>query len=317
MIGMNFENVDFITISDLVERAPAELSIEVLAGSTALNTKRLTSDRLQKMGLAFAGFTNYIHSGRIQTIGQSEISYLTQLDDTERQQAIFAIDPEKLSCILITKGLDPPLELLTFADENNIPLLRTGVVSSKVISKLTMFLQRELAEKRSFHGVLIEMYGIGLLLFGESGIGKSECALDLIIRGHRLVADDAVLIHRIGEKLEGFAPPLTKGYLEIRGLGILDVRQLYGISSVKGSISIDLCIELKKWSKGDSIERIGLDTQYQEILEIETPKFVLPVSSGRNLSTLVETAIRVFLSRRAGYDAADKLVRDHTDLLGK
>jgi HPr kinase/phosphorylase len=156
------------------------------------------------------------------------------------------------------------------------------------------------------------MYGLGVLLLGNSGIGKSECALDLITRGHRLISDDTVIIKKIGKKLEGFAPELTAGHMEIRGLGIINIRDLFGVSAVEPNKKIDLCIELKSWTDVVEIERLGLETATQRILEIEIPKFVLPVSSGRNISTLVETAVRMYLLKSAGFDAAQKLIERHT-----
>jgi HPr kinase/phosphorylase len=163
--------------------------------------------------------------------------------------------------------------------------------------------------------VLIELYGIGVLLLGESGIGKSECALDLITRGHRLISDDTVLVKRIGDKLEGISPEIIQGHLEIRGLGIINVKDLFGISAVGNNKPIDLCIHLKAWNKVDEIDRLGADTHTEDIFGVQVPKVILPISPGRNISTLVETAVRVQLLRAGGYDGAQKFIERHTEML--
>ncbi|HEX8288486.1 MAG TPA: HPr(Ser) kinase/phosphatase, partial [Pyrinomonadaceae bacterium] len=175
----------------------------------------------------------------------------------------------------------------------------------------------KLAPHKTIHGVLLGMYGVGVLITGESGIGKSECALDLITRGHSLISDDSVHIKKVGNRLEGSAPELTYEFIEIRGLGILNVRDLFGVSAVGKCKSIELCIELKRWSEVEEIERIGLEMREESIFDAKLPKVILPVSSGRNLSTLVETAVRVHLLRGHGYDAAHKLIEKHTRKLSE
>ncbi len=306
-----------IAIADFVKDSPAELELEVLAGENGLEKKRLDSERIQKPGLALAGFSRYIHAGRVQIVGQSEISFLEHLSREKRLDALDQLDYQKISCILITKNLSPPPELTDIADKENLPILRTPLVSSKTINLVTDFLQEKLAPQITLHGVLLEIYGIGVLIVGESGIGKSECALDLITRGHRLVSDDSVCIRKIGSRLEGTAPEMIFEHIEIRGLGILNIRDLFGVSAVKKCKSVKLCIELKKWNEVEEIERIGLEMRQENIFGIEVPKVVLPVSSGRNLSTLVETAVRVHLLNISGYNAAQKLIEKHAAKLGE
>jgi HPr kinase/phosphorylase len=191
-------------------------------------------------------------------------------------------------------------------------------VSSKAIGAITEFLNEQLALEVTIHGVLLEMFGLGVLVQGESGIGKSECALDLISRHHRLVADDAIRIKRVGPRLEGSSPPLTFEHLEIRGLGIINVRQVFGVSSICNSIRVELCIELKKWNDGDSHERIGFGAgpSTKEILGVAVPRFVLPVRPGRNLAILFETAVKLYMLRNEGYDAARDLVARHDAIVG-
>jgi HPr kinase/phosphorylase len=302
----------FVTIEEFVKTAPEELKLSVLAGADSLANRFITSPRIQKLGLALAGFTHYIHEGRVQLVGQSEISYLNQLSKESRIAAIENLSLEKISCILITKNLEAPVELIESAARINLPVIKTSTVSSTAITAVSNFLQEKLAPSVSLHSVLLGMYGIGVLLTGRSGIGKSECALDLITRGHRLISDDTVIVKKIGKKLEGYGPELTQGHMEIRGLGIINIRDLFGVSAVEPNKSIDLCIELRKWNDVEEIDRLGLETVEEEILEIKIPKYVLPVSGGRNISTLVETAVRMYLLKSAGFDAAQKLIERHT-----
>lgn len=305
-------NQPSISVGTFVQGSPESLRLEVLSGEEGLNSQFLDSDRIQKLGLALAGYSHYIHKGRLQIIGQSETSYLRQLSEEARREAAENLDLDKICCVLVTKGLDVPDELAAVLNKAGIPVLRTHTVSSLAIAEVTGFLQKVLAPSITLHGVLLGMYGAGVLLLGESGIGKSECALDLITRGYRLIADDAVIVKKIGEVLEGSSPELTSGHLEIRGLGILNIRDLFGISATGQSKTINVCIELKRWSTMDEVDRLGLETDEEEIFGIRIPKYVLPVSSGRNLTTLVETAVRIHLLKAAGHDAARKLIERHS-----
>ncbi len=306
-----------VTIADLVENLPVKMEISVLAGKNALQSRFVTSSGVQKTGLALAGFTDYIQTGRIQIVGQSEISFLAQLKSKQRIQAINNLDLKKICCILITKHLVPPTELIDIAERNELPVLHTSESSSNAINIVSTFLQNALAPQIILHGVLLGMYGLGVLILGESGIGKSECALDLITRGHRLVSDDSVVIKKIGDTLEGSSPKLTREHLEIRGLGIINVRELFGVSAIGKCQSIELLIELKKWKESLKTDRLGLDKQEENIFGSKIAKFILPVSAGRNVSSLVETAVRLHLLRAAGFDAAQKLTDKHTKLVNR
>jgi HPr kinase/phosphorylase len=305
-----------ITVSEFLAHAPTQLELRVLAGEAGAATRELTVPRIQKLGLALAGFTHYIHSGRLQIVGQSEIWFLGQLDAEQRREAIRNLALERISCVLVTKGLEPPVELITAAEEAALPLLSTPVVSSIAINAVTEYLQERLAPLVLRHGVLLDIYGLGVLLEGSSGIGKSECALDLVAHGHRLVSDDVVEVRRIGaEQLIGTAPELLREHLEIRGLGIINIRDLYGVSAISTSKSIDLSIRLERWDEASEVDRLGIDAQAVEILEVSVPQVLIPVSPGRNLSTLVETAVRVQLLRLRGYDAARAFVARHTEMI--
>ena len=306
-----------ISVSEFVARAPARLNLRVLAGARGADAHRLNSPRIQKLGLALAGFPNYVHAGRVQIVGQSEIWVLGQLDAARRREAIGNLALGQISCVLVTKELDPPPELAAAAEAAGLPLLQTSLVSSLAITAVTEFLEGALAPRETRHGVLLDAYGLGVLIEGESGIGKSECALDLIVRGHRLVADDAVEVRRVGpQQLTGCAPELLRGHMEIRGLGIINLRDLYGVSAVwAGAKVIGLSVRLERWGASDDVERLGLDEHTVEILGVKVPQVVLPVSPGRNLATLVETALRVHLMRVRGYNSARQLVERHAELL--
>jgi HPr kinase/phosphorylase len=313
---MNSNDHPAITVSEFLAHAPAQLELRVLAGAAGAATRELTTPRIQKLGLALAGFTHYLHSGRLQIVGQTEISYLDELKPERRSEVIRNLLLERISCVLITKSLQPPPELLAEAEEFSLPLLSTPVVSSIAINVVTDYLQERLAPLAVRHGVLLDIYGLGVLLEGCSGIGKSECALDLVAHGHRLVSDDVVEVRRIGaERLLGTAPELLREHLEIRGLGIINIRDLYGVSAISTSKQIDLSIRLERWDEAGEVDRLGIDAQAVEILGVNVPQVLIPVSPGRNLSTLVETAVRVQLLRLRGYDAARAFVARHSEML--
>lgn len=315
MASNEINDIPKVSVADFVQTAPAELAPVVLAGGEYLSSQIITSERIQKLGLALTGFTDYLRKGRLKIVGNSEISYLSQLSASAQAEVFHKIDADPIACILITKGLAPPSALLEFSSVNKIPLLRTGLASSRAISLVTSFLQERLAPQITIHGVLMKIYGIGVLLLGESGIGKSECALDLVSRGHGLISDDSVLIKRIGGSLLGDSVDLTRGHLEIRGLGIVNTRELFGISSVGGRSRIDLSIELRAWDAVENVDRLGLEIQDREIFSVEIPSFVLPVSPARNLSTLVETAVRVFLLKRSGSNSLEQLIQRHNSMV--
>ncbi|HEY0079923.1 MAG TPA: HPr(Ser) kinase/phosphatase [Pyrinomonadaceae bacterium] len=306
-----------ISVSEFLSLAPERLKLEVLAGARGSADRFVNVARIQKLGLALAGFTHYIHEGRVQIVGQSEIWFLGQLSPERRREAIRNLELEKISCILVTKALEPPVELLEAAEDAALPLLRTPLVSSIAISLVTEFLQEALAPREMRHGVLLDLYGLGVLIEGKSGVGKSECALDLIVRGHRLVSDDLIEVRRTApEQLLGSAPELLRDHMEIRGLGIINIRDLFGVSAIASTKPISLSILLVRWEEAREVDRLGIETRTVEILGVSVPQVLLPVSPGRNLSTLVETAVRVHLLRVRGYDAAHSFVARHAALIG-
>lgn len=306
-----------VSVDEFVRDAPARLELRVISGAGGLSSRRIDSSRIQKLGLALAGFTHYIHEGRVQIVGQSEVWFLGQLSEERRREAIRNLALGRISCVLVTKDLVPPDELVAAAEAAGVPLLRTPLVSSVAISVVTEHLQQTLAPRELRHGVLLDAYGLGVLIEGESGIGKSECALDLIVRGHRLVSDDSVEVRRVGgERLTGRAPELLREHMEIRGLGIINVRELFGVSAIwAGAKQIGLSIRLERWGEMREVDRLGVEVSEVEILGVRIPQVLLPVSPGRNLATLVETALRVHLLRARGRNAARDFVARHAALL--
>jgi HPr kinase/phosphorylase len=313
------DNVErpILTIAAFVAEAPPRLQLSFIAGEGGAASRFLRVPRIQKLGLALAGFTHYVHEGRVQVVGQSELQYLGQLTPAERREAIGRLELGKISCVLVTKGLMPPAEFLEAAEASALPLVQTPLVSSAAIVEVTEYLEDALAPRETRHGVLLDLYGLGVLIEGASGVGKSECALDLITRGHQLVADDIVVVRRTRPgHLVGSTPDLLREHMEIRGLGIINVRELFGVSAVSGPKQVGLGIRLERWDEAKEVERLGLDARTVDILEVSVPYFVLPVSPGRNLATLVETAVRVHLLRLRGYNAAELLVERHGRALG-
>ncbi|HKY34014.1 MAG TPA: HPr(Ser) kinase/phosphatase [Candidatus Polarisedimenticolia bacterium] len=295
-----------IRVRDLLLGEAAPLGFETIAGAAGLE-KEITVPRIQKPGLALAGFIEYIHPGRVQILGQSEITFLMGLAPDRRRDILHEVCACGVTCFVITKSLSPPEELVATAEVYSIPVLRTGQVSSATIDGLTRFLEDRLAPRISLHGVLLDIYGVGVLLLGDSGVGKSECALDLIVRGHRLVSDDIVEIKRKGSVLNGSGPELTRYHMEIRGLGIINIKDLFGVASVRYLKDLDMVVKLDPWQEGKEYERLGLDQRSYEILGVSVPFIEMPVAPGRHLSVLVEVAARNHLLKTKGYDPAREL----------
>lgn len=298
------------TVRDLYEALARPLGLEILGGANGLSNT-ISSPRIQKLGLALAGYTDYLHEGRVQVVGRTEINYLKMLAEEERGRAFERIFQHRLCCILVTKDLEAPPGLVEQCRQFATPLLRTPLLSSTAIDAVTGFLEERLAASTSLHGVLMEVFGLGVLLLGESGVGKSECALDLILRGHRLVSDDLVRIKKHGtDRLVGSGPEQLQFHMELRGLGIINIRDLFGISAVSPSKEIDLIIELVRWNSAQEYDRLGLEESRYPLLEVSLPHVTMPVASGRNLATLVEVAVRIEMLRKQGYHPSREFIRD-------
>jgi HPr kinase/phosphorylase len=287
--------------------AVSGLDLDLLAGAAGLD-RQITLPYVQKTGLALAGFDEYLRAGRVLIFGESEIRYLERMTSAARVATLRQLLLRDLPCVMITMGLDGPPELAAEAERVGVPLLRTALATPIAIARLTTLLEDQLAPRELQHGVLLDILGLGVLLVGESGIGKSECALDLVVRGHRLVADDTVEIRCRGQAvLIGTCPELTRHHVEIRGLGLVNVTELFGVSATRSSKRIELVVRLERWEAGREYDRLGLDPEAIAILGLQVPLVTMPVAPGRNVAMLVEVAARHQLLRSRGRDAAQRL----------
>jgi HPr kinase/phosphorylase len=289
-----------VTIREFVGALAGGLGFEVLQDRDLENEIR--SARIQKLGMGLAGFTGYIHPNRVQVFGNSELNYLRALDPESRSAAIQRLRKYKICCIVVTKGLEVPDELIKLSGEEKIPILRSKAASSISAEKIVNYLEARLAPRMTIHGVLLEIFGLGVLLLGPSGIGKSECALELVLKGHRLITDDSVEITRLGiDRLSGSGGDVLKHHMELRGLGIINIRELFGISATGTSQDVDFAVRLERWKSDAEYDRLGLDQSSIELLGVSIPVIDMPVAPGRNVATLVEVAARIHLLRQRGY----------------
>jgi HPr kinase/phosphorylase len=298
-----------VTVAGLLSSRPEAfgLPLELLAGANGLD-RVITSPHIQKTGLALAGFHEYLKPGRVLIFGESEIRYLESLESAARVTSLRLALTLDFPCVLITGGFLPPAELPAEAERARVPLLKTSIATPTAIAKLSSMLEDSLAERTMIHAVLMDVLGLGVLIAGESGIGKSECALDLIVRGHRLVADDTVEVRRRQETvLIGACPELTRHHMELRGLGVINVKELFGIASTRSSKRLELVVQLERWVPTREYERLGLDDAFYEILGLRVPLLKMPVAPGRNIAILVEVAARNQLLRQRGHHAAREL----------
>ena len=300
-----------ITVRGLLDARPESvgLSIDLLAGARGLE-RHITSPYIQKTGLALAGFHEYLQAGRILLFGDSEVRFLESLDPAARSLALSNSFTAHLPCLLVTGGSELPPEVEIEGERADVPILRTSVPTATAIGKLTAILEDRLAVREIIHGVLLDILGLGVLIVGESGIGKSECALDLVVRGHRLVADDTVEVRRRAESIViGSCPELTRHHMEVRGLGLINIRDLFGVASTRTSKRIELVVQLDRWDAGREYDRLGLDDALYELIGLKVPLLRMPVGPGRNLAILVEVAARNQLLRMRGVHAARELVK--------
>lgn len=277
-----------VTIENLIE----DLKLEILVQGKA--NKEITLSDLNRPGLQFSGFYNYFANERVQVVGMAEWSFLDAMQPELRKKRLKKFFQFETPCVVLSRGLEPHAEVIEAAKENERWVLRTNSITTRFISKLTNYLDDKLAPETRMHGVLVDVYGIGILITGESGIGKSETALELIKRGHRLVADDAVDIKEIDGILKGKAPYITSGMMEVRGMGIIDVPALYGLSSVLNEKTINMVIYLEQWKDDESYDRLGIDQAYIEILNVPIRRMILPIRPGRNLAVIIEAAAANF-----------------------
>ncbi len=298
------------SVRRLVEGVSEPLGVKLQAGVSGLD-RTIDSPRIQKLGLALAGYRDYLHSGRVQFVGRTETGYLSRIGSEKSAGALEGVFSRSPCCIVVTGGVPPPDSLPELADRHEVPLLTTEALSSKAIAEVTGFLERELAPTMTIHGVLMEIFGLGVLLLGESGIGKSESALDLIRRGHRLVSDDLVRIQRVRpSELIGAGSADFPFLMELRGLGFINVQDLFGVSAVRRRHPINLVIHLRRWQEAEPGDRLGLEEEEEVFLEVALPRITLPVAPGRNLATLVELGVRLQLLKEQGLDTSRQFVED-------
>ncbi|MBE3101735.1 MAG: HPr kinase/phosphorylase [Firmicutes bacterium] len=284
-----------------------ELDLEIVYSSDSLTFDIGTSD-INRPGLQFAGFFDYFAQDRIQVIGKVEMTYLDGMEPTLREERLNTFFQSGIPCLVISRSMDVPQYIMDVACKYQCPILRSKKVTTSMIHKMINFLDSELAPRITRHGVLVDVYGVGILLMGESGIGKSETALEIVKRGHRLVADDAVEIKKVADnRLIGDSPELIRHFMEIRGIGIIDIKAMYGVGAVINSKAIDMVIYLEFWDNNKEYDRLGLVEEYTEILDVQLPKITLPVRPGRNLAVIVEVAARNFRLKHMGYHAAQEL----------
>ncbi|HET7626945.1 MAG TPA: HPr(Ser) kinase/phosphatase [Bacillales bacterium] len=300
-----------VQTNDLIER----FEMELISGEEGLHRPITTSD-ISRPGLEMAGFFTYYPAERLQLIGKTELSFFHGLDKRTRLERMEHLCREETPGIIISRELDVPEELIRASQKSGVPILRSSLTTTRLSSKITNFLESKLAPMTAIHGVLVDIYGVGVLITGTSGVGKSETALELVKRGHRLVADDSVEIRQESEDyLVGNAPELIQHLLEIRGLGIINVMTLFGARAIRNYKKITLVVHLELWNEDKAYDRIGLEEQYVKILDTELPKLTVPVRPGRNLAVIVEVAAMNYRLKRMGMNAAKQFSERLTDAI--
>ncbi|MCH7873696.1 MAG: HPr(Ser) kinase/phosphatase [Gemmatimonadetes bacterium] len=307
-----------LTVRELIEQKGTELQLAVVTGDIGLE-RRITVPEVSSPGLVLAGYTERFMSDRLHVLGETEIAYLRSLGVEARRRSVETFLKYDLPCVFVTKGLSVPRDLVRAAREREIPVLRSGLQTAEFYRRLTPFLVDAFAPTTTIHGSLADVYGVGLLFVGPSGIGKSECVLDLVERGHRLVADDVVHVTRRGTDLIiGKGHELSHHYMEIRGVGLVDVSALFGVRAVRQQKRIEVVVELQEWetAKGE-IDRTGLDVRTKDILGVKLPQVMVPLNPGKNITVISEVVAMNLLLRYSGYDSArtfnDRLIRRMTE----
>lgn len=300
------------------------VSIRQLAKDLKLDIVHMPEDKeyyvytqdINRPGLQFAGYFEHFAFERIQIVGISEYNFFSNINSQVRRDVLDKFFSYEIPALIVSRGLEVKDDVIEFARKYNRVILSTNKNTTRVINSLSNYLDSMLAPHTTIHGVLVDIYGIGVLIKGDSSIGKSETALELVQKGHRLVADDAVDIKKVDETiLLGQAPELLRHFLEIRGIGIIDVRSLYGVGAVKNSKSIDIVAYLEEWDENKYYDRLGLDKEYEEILGVKVEKLVVPVKPGRNTSMVLEVAAMNFRQKGMGYDAAQEFTKKLSKLI--
>lgn len=291
---------NIVSVRQLVE----DNNLKVYSGEEYLDEKFIKISDISRPGIELTGYFDYYPAERIQLFGQTETAYAKELSSEKKYQTYKKMAQEETPVFLISTNLKPSEEMINAATENNVPIIGSKLLTTRLSSLITEYLEQQLAERKSMHGVLVDIYGIGVLLTGNSGVGKSETALELVKRGHRLIADDRVEVYQQDEKtVIGEAPKILNHLLEIRGLGIIDVMTLFGAGAVRSEAEIELIINLENWDSEANYDRLGTGEQSQHIFEVDIPKITIPVKVGRNLAIIIEVAAMNYRSKKMGYDA--------------
>lgn len=303
-----------VELETLIEK----MNLEVLTPDMDYKHIKICQPELNRPALQLAGFFDHFDSDRVQIIGRVEEAYMRKMEKDHGLGILTRLMDSKIPCIVFCRSIEVQPELIQLAMEKGVPILRTCKTTSSFMAEVIRWLNVELAPRISIHGVLVDVYGEGILITGESGIGKSEAALELIKRGHRLVTDDVVEIKKVSdETLIGMAPDITRHFIELRGIGIIDVKTLFGVESVKNTQSIDLVIKLEEWNKEKEYDRLGLEEQYTEYLGNKVVCHSIPIRPGRNLAIIVESAAVNYRQKKMGYNAAQELYNRVTNNLMK
>lgn len=318
-----------ITVREFYESLKDKLKLKLIAGEAGFD-RLITVAEINRPGLALAGYFKYFASQRVQVIGKVEMTYLETLSSSQCKKQIIKLLEEKIPCCIVARNYVPPKELIKEADKRSVPVFRSPLITMILLNKATLFLGEKFAPTTSITGDLLEVFGVGALLRGESGVGKSECALSLIKRGHRLIADDIVKVKlRGGDMLVGSGDPITRHHMEIRGLGIINVQTLFGAGCIREDKRIDVVISMEEWDSKKEYERLGLEEHTFNILGMDVPHVVIPVKPGREVALLVEVACLNQRLKWLGYYSAKELnqklisimkggsPRNSTEFLGK
>ncbi|MGI9553532.1 MAG: HPr(Ser) kinase/phosphatase [Thermodesulfobacteriota bacterium] len=299
-----------LTVNNFLDFCSATLNIKSLSDKKRQN-KKISSPTVQKPGLRIIEDKISLEMGKIQILGRTEITYINKLDKPEQDRVLKSLTSQKVPCFIISKGIKPGKNFLSYFNNSNIPLFISDISTGKLISEINEILGERLAPMETFHGVLMDINRLGVLILGKSGIGKSECALDLINKGSKLIADDVIEIRRVSQsRLIGTGPENIKYLMEIRGIGIINIKDLFGTTSVMDKRYIDMVLELDHWNKDTEYERLGLETKSFKILEVELPHVIIPVSPGRNIATVIELAVRNQILKNSGIYSATEIINN-------
>jgi HPr kinase/phosphorylase len=310
------ETTSILTVGDLLAEGLLEPPLRLLAGSGGLR-RTITDPAVRRPGLALAGRPESLPPGTLQILGLSESAWLAERDPAARQAVLERLSRSGVACLVLSHGQDPTPDLVRACESHALPLLGHRLPSAALMERLRRCLEERLAPSITVHGTLIDIYGVGVLILGESGVGKSESALELVLRGHRLVSDDVVILRRLGGSLNGAGPEVSRFHMELRGIGIINIKDLYGVTAVRERKDVDLVIQLDPWQEGKDYERLGLEDRAWSLLAVTLPFIEMPVRPGRNLSILLEVAARNHLLRSRGYHPARELAGRIQQAMGR